>query len=330
MPQKTPQALEYIRALRDDRTLTASEKLAAAIMASHAGHDGMNAHPGHKLLGEETATSERSSKRSVAALVEKGWLTQTSSGRGNSRYASVYALSLPQSATGGTLAPESTGQAEQAKVPNETGRDAISDSQSATGGPTNQPLEITQEIPVSQISDLSDGVASLSTQELTGQGGDLQADGAAVDEDEDEDGWEDCPSSEALVEDINEVLAGIWPRENYPDAEAFDPRFLKGGTKRLAFIVRLVNTHRFDTDDLVTGMFDASPLRPDLGEAEHSADLVTRPARIVGRVLSGSDDQILAYAQRGKQIIAARAEEATAEVAARAEAEQFAAEDEAA
>ena len=138
MSQKTPPplSLAYIRALRDDRALTTSEKLTAIFMASHAGHDGTNAHPGHKLLGDETSTSERTSKRTVAALVEKGWLTQTSSGRGNSRFASVYELSQPQSATHGTL-DEPTCQTERANVPNGARQSAISDSQSATGGPTN-------------------------------------------------------------------------------------------------------------------------------------------------------------------------------------------------
>lgn len=96
MSEHPPLALTYLRALRDDRTLTTTEKLFATMMASHAGHDGDNAHPGHKLLGEETSTSERTSERIVPKLVKKGWLIQTSSGRGNNRYAGVYRLAIPK------------------------------------------------------------------------------------------------------------------------------------------------------------------------------------------------------------------------------------------
>jgi hypothetical protein len=177
-----PLALEYIRALRDDRTLTSAEKLYAAMIASHAGHNGTNAHPGHKLLGDETATSERTSKRTVGSLVEKGWLVQTSSGRGNNRHASVYALAIPQSATRGTL-DEPTGRTEQAKEPNETGQRAISDSQRAIDGPTNQPVEISLWKSPSQVSDVTDAAEQTSTQELTdGEEGHPSADGLPSDE----------------------------------------------------------------------------------------------------------------------------------------------------
>ncbi|MGH3275471.1 MAG: helix-turn-helix domain-containing protein, partial [Streptosporangiaceae bacterium] len=103
MSSKPPLALEYIRALRDDRTLTTTEKLAAVMLASHAGHDGTNAHPGIRLLAAEIGLKERQTKTLVTSLVDKSWLDQTSSGRGNNRYASVYRLSIPQGATDCTL-----------------------------------------------------------------------------------------------------------------------------------------------------------------------------------------------------------------------------------
>ena len=96
-----PTVLEYIRAIRDDRELSTSEKLAAIIMASH---NETNAHPGMALLAAEIGLKERQTKTIVASLVHKGWLVLVKSGRGGyTKNASVYALSLPQGATDCTL-----------------------------------------------------------------------------------------------------------------------------------------------------------------------------------------------------------------------------------
>jgi len=290
-----PLALEYIRAIRDDRTLLPSEKLAAILMASHAGHDGTNAHPGIEMLAAELGLKERQTKTIVKSLTKKGWLALTAPGRGDRHLAAVYRMTIPQGAADCTLDPE---QDEprcnplHAKVQPSAG-------QGATHCTPNQPVEITKEIPVSQVSDVTDVGASLSGQELTaGQDGHPSNAGAAGD------GWEDWPSGEALVEHLNEVLAVEWPREDYPDAEPFDARFLRGGAKRLDELVRAVNRHRFDMEDLVAGMFfDGIVFRcPEDGRADHKYDLVTHPARIIGKVMSGEINKFVAYGLRGKKL----------------------------
>jgi Helix-turn-helix domain len=281
MTSTPPLALEYIRAIRDDRTLTTSEKLAAMTMASHAGHDGMNAHPGIKLLAEEIGLKERQTKTVLGNLVKKHWLAQTSSGRGNNRYASVYRLSIPQSAVGCTL------DASQGAV-DCTPKVQSSAGQGAVDCPTNQPVEITKEILVSQsVSD--DRGASPTSKEQTDSGTG--------------DGWEDCPSGESLVEALNAVLAREWPRGDYPDAQPFDARFLRGGAKRLDDLVRAVNEHRFNMDDLVGGMFCTNEfLCPGDGRSDHDLDRVTNPARLIGKIMSGPIDQFITYGQRGRRL----------------------------
>jgi hypothetical protein len=289
---ETPLALAYIRAVRDDRTLSTTEKLTAMTMASHAGHDGMNAHPGQKLLGDETSTSERTARRVLDSLVTKGWLVQTSSGRGNSRYASSYRIAIPQPATDGLSDIAPTGQAEQANRPNET-------SQPAIHGLTNQPVEITNEIP-SQVTDLTVGCAFDQDQGLTDE-----YEGSPSDSGEAEDAWTDCPSGEDLVAGLNEVLEREWPREDNPEAEPFDPRFLRGGAQRLAELVQAVNRNRFDMDALVCGMFITSEKAcPEAGRARHNPELVSNPARIIGKVMSGPIHEFVAYGLRGKKIFA--------------------------
>lgn len=289
MTSTPPKALEYIRALRDDRTLTTTEKLAAVFMASHAGHDGANAHPGHKLLGEETSTSERTSKRTLASLVEKGWLTQTSSGRGNNRYASTYALSFPQSAMGGTL-DEPTGQTEQAKVPNETSQGAISDSQGATGGPTNQPEKSSLEIPVNQVSDLSDREEKNDNQRLTdGQEEKPSVDGEAVEwfpgMDTRGTGYE---YSLSLVEEINDWLDA---ERAFEGKGHLDARYLKkdSADKLLA----LMKLHGFSGIDLVAGLFYDTDGVKDGGEGirrfaskPHNSDRLDKVGPVIQRELS--------------------------------------------
>jgi len=65
------QALDYLRAIREDRSLSPSEKLVATIVASHAGPDGKDAHPGEKLLAAETGLSRRPSGSTCTACVKK-------------------------------------------------------------------------------------------------------------------------------------------------------------------------------------------------------------------------------------------------------------------
>ena len=88
--------LDYLRAIRDSRDLSAAEKLVAAIVTSHAGPDGKDAHPGEKLLAAETGYTEKTVRKHLHSLREKGWLLMLFSGRGGSHgKASAYHLSIP-------------------------------------------------------------------------------------------------------------------------------------------------------------------------------------------------------------------------------------------
>jgi hypothetical protein len=66
---------QYIRALRDDRTLSSSAKHLAQIIASH--HDfssDRGAFPSVALLAEECSTSPATVHRAKQELIENGWL----------------------------------------------------------------------------------------------------------------------------------------------------------------------------------------------------------------------------------------------------------------
>jgi len=270
MTSKPPLALEYIRAVCDDRTLTSTEKLFAMTMARHAGHDGTNAHPGQKLLGEETVTSERTARRTLDSLASKGWLVQTSSGRGNNHYASVYRLAIPQGEAECTP-DEPTGQTEQANRPDETG-------QPATHGLTNQFVEITKEIPVR--SDVTVG-ASLSDQELTGPPG-VEAEGWAPE------------NPQTILGDLARLFNRIVP--GWEDKPRFDPRFLKEG--RLGVLAGVFNRHRFDLVDVIDGLFTDG----DDDRAEHNIDQIEDPARFLTRLLNGNLDKLITYGERGRYV----------------------------
>jgi biotin operon repressor len=88
--------LDYLRAVRDSRDLTGSEKLVAMMQATHAGQDGRDAHPGEKLLAAETGFSEKTVRKHLHSLREKGWLQMLSSGRGGAHdRSSAFSLNIP-------------------------------------------------------------------------------------------------------------------------------------------------------------------------------------------------------------------------------------------
>lgn len=88
--------LEYLRAVRNNRELSTSEKLVALLVMSHAGPDGLEAHPGEKLLAAEAGMSEKTVRKYLRSLREKGWLLMIFSGRGgNHEKASVFHLAIP-------------------------------------------------------------------------------------------------------------------------------------------------------------------------------------------------------------------------------------------
>lgn len=92
----TVQPLDYLRAIRDGRELSSSEKMIALMVMSHAGADGRNSHPGYRLLAEETGLDVKTIKRLAPKLVEKKWLILTYSGRGgNQAKANAYDLNIP-------------------------------------------------------------------------------------------------------------------------------------------------------------------------------------------------------------------------------------------
>jgi hypothetical protein len=319
--QKNPQsplALEYIRALRDDRTLTSTEKLAAVFMASHAGHDGANAHPGIELLAAELGLRERQTKTVVGNLANHGWLIQVSSGRGNNRYASVYRIAVPQGATDCTL-EDSQGATDCTSIVQSTAR------QGATHCPTNQPVESPKEIPVSVSHDVTDVGEDLSqTQELTdgqegasdhsqdpgqdspaspspasgtGPGEDSPAGGEAAGDD-----WTD-ETPQSILDDIQDIFDTYV--EEWKEKPRFDPKFLRPGhSQLLPLLAAAMNRHQFQMYDVLDGMFIDGERRHGLGPAEHNLDRITEPAKFLARILSGDLGRVIAYGERGKKISA--------------------------
>lgn len=92
----TVQPLDYLRAIRDDRELSSSERLVAIMIMSHAGPGGQRSHPGAKLLAAETGLSEKTVRAAAKKLEEKKWLVLTYSGKGGNRSkANEYALNIP-------------------------------------------------------------------------------------------------------------------------------------------------------------------------------------------------------------------------------------------
>lgn len=91
----TVRALDYLRAIADDRELTSSERLIALMVMRHAGNDGRNSHPGAKLLAEETGLHVNTVRPALRKLEEKKWLVQIYCGRGGDHRASEYDLNIP-------------------------------------------------------------------------------------------------------------------------------------------------------------------------------------------------------------------------------------------
>jgi hypothetical protein len=66
---------DYIRAIRDDRSLSSNAKLVGLMIASHFNWvDDDPAFPSNRLLSEETSISERSVIRAKSELQAKGWI----------------------------------------------------------------------------------------------------------------------------------------------------------------------------------------------------------------------------------------------------------------
>jgi hypothetical protein len=95
------------------------------------------------------------------------------------------------------------------------------------------------------------------------------------------------------------VLAHEYAGED--SVPVFDARFLKGGAARLDWLVRLHNTHRFNVDDLMTGMFWYVSKED---KADHTLSKIDRPDRFLS---SASEGEIVRYGERGKKINAADA-----------------------
>jgi hypothetical protein len=122
-------------------------------MASHAGREGTNAHPGIKLLADELGLKERQTKTIVASLVRLGWLAQTSPGRGDRHFAAVH------SAADCTLDVDQVGpRCNPVKA-----RVQSAACEGATDCTPNQPSEITKESPFNQS--VSDDLPKGSTAE---------------------------------------------------------------------------------------------------------------------------------------------------------------------
>ena len=88
--------LDYLRAIRDARDLTSSERLVAVMVMSHAGPTGRKSHPGIPLLMFETGLSDKTIRRALKSLEAKKWLVLTYSGHGGDQAkANEYDLNIP-------------------------------------------------------------------------------------------------------------------------------------------------------------------------------------------------------------------------------------------
>lgn len=83
----------------NDNTLTSSEKLLLQALACWMDFDSLgNCRPGHAKLSTYTGLSTRHLSRTIASVIEKGWLVEVkrgSSGKGQRREASVYCGAIP-------------------------------------------------------------------------------------------------------------------------------------------------------------------------------------------------------------------------------------------
>jgi hypothetical protein len=85
---------DWGRAMRG-RILEMREVAVAHTVAGYANRDGTNAHPGVARLVEDLISSDKTIRRSLAALVEGGWLTVSHRGRRKLKEADVYHLTVP-------------------------------------------------------------------------------------------------------------------------------------------------------------------------------------------------------------------------------------------
>jgi hypothetical protein len=85
----------FQRAVRDDRTLTEHEGWAAFILASHAGTDGLNAHPGTELLAQEMKCGNSTADKALRGLRDKGIIRRTAKGNKRLGLSDVYRLIPP-------------------------------------------------------------------------------------------------------------------------------------------------------------------------------------------------------------------------------------------
>lgn len=88
---------DFQRAVRDDRELfTEHEAIAALMLASHAGSDGLNAHPGTELLALEMKTGESTAYRALCGLRDKNVIQRTAKGNKRLGLSDTYRLMPPE------------------------------------------------------------------------------------------------------------------------------------------------------------------------------------------------------------------------------------------
>jgi hypothetical protein len=91
----TYDTFSYMRALRDDRTLTTVEYAVAISISLRAGTDGLNAHPGIELLSQEAKCSTAAVKRALKSLRDMNVIRLTHLGNKRQGLADTYKCVLP-------------------------------------------------------------------------------------------------------------------------------------------------------------------------------------------------------------------------------------------
>jgi len=106
----------------DGHKFTGAEFRVLVSLFNHSSADGTNAHPGIALLTEETGYKKAAISQALTSLMERGWITQTRKGSGNSGQTSVYALvpDAPSWSTG-VDQPEPGGRSTGMDQPTEVG-----------------------------------------------------------------------------------------------------------------------------------------------------------------------------------------------------------------
>lgn len=87
---------EWERLIRENSTLSRSEKLVAFVCASFANLDGGGIYPGNQQLAHSASMGLATAKRNRDAVAAAGWLTKVSHGNRHRKRADEWQLTMPE------------------------------------------------------------------------------------------------------------------------------------------------------------------------------------------------------------------------------------------